>query len=151
MKKFMTIAVTLSLMSITPYFQASLSVQISLVRETGHGIPGFYLGSIDIADFDGDGRVDLVIAGSWDRAHTRDMSNLTCVGKVRLYKNISISGSQVKFTLQKELNNVVVCGGALAAGDLNGDGYPEIAVGGNSDIPFGTHDCTKNLMYGQVH
>jgi hypothetical protein len=60
---------------------------------------------------------------------------------------------------QADFPHQITYGGTLAAGDLNGDRYPEIAVGGNASIPFGSHNCGRNsqpssgdaLQYGQTH
>ena len=60
---------------------------------------------------------------------------------------------------QRDFSHRITYGGTIAAGDLTGDGYPEIAVGGNSNILFGSHSCGsgatitsgERLMYGQTH
>jgi hypothetical protein len=230
---------------------------LSFVKETAAGLPGMYAGSFGTADFDGDGKIDVVMTGNYQRQF--DSSD----GKggrdqVRLYKNISTPGGAIRFQfhhaisayggirgsavavgdfngdrkpdfaiemrngsdiaaflnnghfnfakrivkngfgnnsnslgmvavdvdrngshdlvfnsdgagtgpalwyswsnaqnkwlpMQTNFSHVITYGGTLAAGDLNGDGYPEIAVGGNSNRPFGSHDCTGNLMYGETH
>lgn len=51
---------------------------------------------------------------------------------------------------QDDFSHQIVYGGTLAAGDLTGDGYPEIVVGGNASVPFGNYFC-DNLLYGQIH
>ncbi len=231
------------------------------VQVTNHSLPGLYYGGLAAADFDQDGRIDLVMAGAWDKAFaTPNQFNFNGQDRVRLYRNISSGPGDIRFTLVAELPNVrgaggaivrtghfdsdgridfavqfrdgsapasdtsaflnqgnwqfdrsvvqagfdtqnnslgmdvadidqdgrddlvfintgantgpglwyrlsgaswqaqqtgfrheISYGGALAAGDLDGDGYPEIAVGGNGSGPFGSYDCTSSLLYGQTH
>ncbi len=60
---------------------------------------------------------------------------------------------------QRNFLHQISYGGTIAAGDLDGDTFPEIVVGGNSSVAFGTHDCGANsnptsgarLQYGQSH
>jgi hypothetical protein len=52
---------------------------------------------------------------------------------------------------QSDFPHAISYGGTIAAGDLDGDDYPEIAVGGNSNQPFGSHDCSQALQYGHTH
>ena len=231
------------------------------MRVQSHGLPGLYYGGMAAADFDGDGRQDLVMAGAWDRAFSRpDMSGFAFADRVRLYQNVSSGPGDIRFSLQQELDGVrggggalvktgdfdgdgrvdfavqfrdgdapqsdtsaflnrgdwrfersplqpgfdtqnnslgmdaadidqdgrddlvfintgyntgeglwykftgdrwlpqqsdftheISYGGTISAGDLDGDGYPEIVVGGNGSAPFGNYDCTGTLLYGQVH
>ncbi len=52
---------------------------------------------------------------------------------------------------QTSFTHRITYGGTVTAGDLNGDGWPDLAVGGNASQPFGTYDCGSTLMYGQTH
>jgi hypothetical protein len=102
---------------------------INIVDEQGHGLPGCYRCQIDVADFDGDGRVDVVMAGPFDSAFTPDMSNYTYQNRIRLFRNVSCPGQQIRFQEVMTIPDAVGGGGALVVvGDYNGDGRPDFAV-----------------------
>lgn len=132
-------------------------VQISVERDTvaylGDGAGNFTTVAIDpgfgvhsnsvgmaIADFDRDG-VDDIVFNSDGYADSFEGA-----GSGLWYK---FNGAG--FTpMQDGYSHQIVYGGTIAAGDLDNDGYPEIAVGGNASIPFGNYFC-ENLLYGQIH
>lgn len=234
--------------------------EVRLALEEKHGLPGMYYGSMDAADFDGDGRIDLVLSGNFDTVfdsqYHKEADSERLSDRVRLYANVSKKGEAIRFVLkeerkdlfgsrgslvragdfdgdgkidfavqmrngddiaayfnrgafkfeksvlqkgfannsnslgmaavdvdrdgaqdlvfissggvnaglwyrydrkkkswmamQRDFPHAITYGGSIAAGDLDGDGFPEIAVGGNSKEPFGTHRC-DNLMFGQTH
>src|SRR5437763_1558580 len=72
---------------------------LTLVEDQGHGLPGCYRCGLDTADFDRDGRIDIVIAGSFGPAFTAGMDSYTNQNAVRIYRNISTAGGAIRFSL----------------------------------------------------
>lgn len=84
-------------------------------------VAGLQYSSIDFADIDGDGDLDLFAAGA-DPGYT-----LTS----KLYKNDG-SGN---FTLSDGSTFIKIREGAAAFGDVNGDNFPDLVVMGNTPEP----------------
>src|SRR5688572_10062059 len=80
--------------------------KLELARENEHGLPGMYYGSMDAADFDGDGLLDLVLSGNFDtvfdsgRHSDADAPRLS--DRVRVYENVSNRGGAIRFRLKEE-------------------------------------------------
>ena len=68
------------------------STGVQLVAESGHGIPGFYLGQVGVADFDQDGDPDVAI-----NAYFEPQPNPDASVELRLYENISTPGGAIVF------------------------------------------------------
>ncbi len=82
---------------------------------------------IAVADFDGDGKLDIAVSG-------RMGNNLTS-NNLRLYKNTTnnnVFSFATAVVLSIGGNHQTVNNQSLAAGDITGDGKPEILCGANS-------------------
>jgi hypothetical protein len=102
---------------------------IKVVDVQGHGLPGCYRCQIDVADFDRDGRIDVVMAGAFDSAFTPDMSNYTYMNRIRVFQNVSCPGQEIAFREVLTVPDAIGGGGAVVVvGDFNGDGVPDFAV-----------------------
>jgi hypothetical protein len=91
------------------------------------------------ADIDHDGADDLVFNADGDADYYK-------AGKALWYK---WKGSGFA-PMQEDFSHAIAYGGTIAAGDLDGDGFPEIAIAGNATRPFGEHSCA-NKLYGEIH
>src|SRR5688572_9595738 len=98
---------------------------VNILGEDDHGLDGCYRCGIGAADFDEDGRVDLVMAGAFDSVFTPDQGNYSYVDVVRLYRNASERGGPIRFELQQEVPGVGGGGGALVVvADFDGNDRP---------------------------
>jgi uncharacterized repeat protein (TIGR01451 family) len=103
--------------------------------DIGAGLPGLQSGSASWADYDNDGKLDLLIAGQ-DNANT---------GQTRLYRNTGSGFSASSLTLPG------IRYGAVAWGDQDGDGYVDMLIVGsdNSFAPiakiYRNEDCAAEL------
>ncbi|MEO1494143.1 MAG: FG-GAP-like repeat-containing protein [Pseudomonadota bacterium] len=85
--------------------------------------------AIEVADFDADGLLDLAIGAP---AVSLVPTGATVTGKVYILRNTG-NGFELASVLDQtgmdDQNDEEAFGFALAAGDMNGDGLPELAVG----------------------
>ncbi len=100
--------------NVTKYYQN----QGSEFVETATEVPGFTHGSLDVADYNRDGRPDLLLTGLLN-----DGSRAT-----HLYRN----EGEAKFVLQNTVLPPLSFGEA-AWGNFDHDGYPDIALSGITD------------------
>src|SRR5436190_5607122 len=73
---------------------------LDYTNEVYSGLPGCYRCSAATGDFDGDGKVDLVMAGAFDSAVRAGTSTLIDNNEIRIYRNNSRIGSSIRFVLQ---------------------------------------------------
>lgn len=90
----------------------SLSAQDFVIYNTG--IPGFYQGGSDWADFDGDGYLDVALTGALG-------SNLPAT---RIYRNNAGTFQDINASLEGLKN------GSIQWGDIDNDGDPDLLVCG---------------------
>jgi hypothetical protein len=102
---------------------------LMLAEEKDHGLPGCYRCQIAAADYDGDGKIDVVIGGAFDSALRPGTAVYAVNNVVRLYRNVTEKGGPIRFQLVEELPNLAGGGGAIVVtGDFNGDHLPDFAV-----------------------
>lgn len=100
--------------SVSKYYQN----QDSLFAEVNVDVPGFTYGSLDVADYNRDGRPDLLLTGLLS-----DASRAT-----HLYRNEGTTTFSHRSTVLPPVSF-----GEAAWGDFDHDGYPDIALSGITD------------------
>ncbi|MCX5048132.1 MULTISPECIES: FG-GAP-like repeat-containing protein [unclassified Streptomyces] len=121
----------------------------TLQTEAGPG----YAGALTVADFDRDGHDDLVVGSDF-----ADVMDQTAKGG---YATVFYGGTAGVDTTRSAVFSQDTAGvpgadesddsfgGALAAGDVNGDGYPDLAVGANFEtIGSATHAGSVWVLRG---
>jgi hypothetical protein len=102
------------------YTNSSTIGHISFSNETSLNAPaGGSPFKVVVADFDGDGKPDLAAANS-------------NIGTVSVYKNTTPTGGIISFAPNVDFTTGNFPEG-IAAGDLDGDGLPDLAVANNTD------------------
>ena len=86
---------------------------------------------IAVADFNHDGKADIVVGEANED------------GKISVFKNLSHDG-EVKFATAQAVPQVVLNNNFIAAGDLNGDGRPDVVV--VSNINGCTNFCNISVL-----
>jgi hypothetical protein len=122
---------------ILPASATGLSLTEKLVTQSSRGVPGAsepvdeFGKSVASADFDRDGYADLAVGQPGERVGTLDLAGAVTVvyGSPRGLDTMR----SVATTAPSGPEERAYFGQALAAGDFNADGYPDLAIGTPSD------------------
>ncbi len=103
--------------------QAAPAPAVKFARAVAYGSGGFFASSVAIADLNGDGKPDLVVANSCQTG-SNGQSNCSAGGDVGVLLNNG-AGSMQSFV---SYNSGGVAASSVAIADLNGDGHPDLVV-----------------------
>lgn len=109
--------------------------------------------SLAAGDFDGDSYCDLAIGVPGENVSGYDGAGAVCV----LFGSnggLSTAGNELHHQDSVEVNSLAEAGDhfgkALAAGDFDGDGYCDLAVGAPDESHWGTEDGVVHVLYGGI-
>jgi uncharacterized repeat protein (TIGR03803 family) len=118
--------------SVAVLINTSTNGTISFATKTD--VPASTLNDIAISDVDGDGKPDLIVLEGSTNPRT-----------VSVLRNTSVSGT-VSFDTKKEIQSIS-SSGILATVDYDGDGKPDITLGGSPTLIFKNTSIPGNISF----
>ncbi|MBI2040527.1 MAG: VCBS repeat-containing protein, partial [DPANN group archaeon] len=98
-------------------------------------------GALALADFDNDGRLDLIISGQNDTI-------LLPNRKIFVYTN---NGTKFVANSTWGANLTPIYNGSIAVGDINNDGWPDAVVSGTAEFFFTVAPLTRHFSWTGVY